>query len=141
MAAGGGQRWLAEGRRLAGGGAFSSTRCGAAASYLGESGRRDALEGLMLVLRQRLGAPPAPPEPWAGAASFAEAAAAAAPLPPSYFRRRHAWYARLLGATSPLALLEAARAHRRACCGKLSGLWASAGNIGCGPRWFTFGRM
>ena len=34
------------------------------ATYLGEDGSRDALEGLMALLKHRLHTPPAPPEPW-----------------------------------------------------------------------------
>ena len=92
------------------GGASAEAACAASGSYLGESGARDALEGLMVVLRQRLAATPAPLEPWAER----RGGGGAPPLDAAWYRRRAKWYAARLEETNHLSLIEAVQpAHRQ----------------------------
>ncbi|KAL1520662.1 hypothetical protein AB1Y20_022234 [Prymnesium parvum] len=74
-------------------------------SYFGEDGSRDALEGLMEVLRRRLDAPRASLEPWATATGRS-------PPDATWFHKRAEYYAELLhvawsNATNPLQMQSA----------------------------------
>lgn len=94
--------------------------CGQA-SYFGETGARDAFEGLMAVLRQRLLMQPAPPgpEPWATLdTADGMGSMQSWPLTRKWFAMRKKWYDRQVEAHKPLYTLlqplPPASQHRRA---------------------------
>ena len=78
-------------------------------SYLGEDGSRDALTGLIEVLRLRLSTPPPPPEPWSGPhnASARSFGLHVGLLDAGWYARRKAWYDAALVRKAPLGLLVA----------------------------------
>ena len=85
-------------------------------SYFGEDGSHDAFQGVMDILRRRLRRPPAPLEPWVGAATDAEAQALW-PLSREWFARRSAYYQIQRAAPPHYTLLRAqppAAAYRKA---------------------------
>jgi len=91
-------------------------------SYFNEDGSRDAFEGFVEVLRLRLFAPSAPPEPWSTIPSgmlpsvFRDVRATTI-QPTTWFQQRSAYYAKLVQEVQPLTSLirpaAPAQQHRR----------------------------